>query len=610
MEMVTPSDDDDDGDSDGSLPSPSKILATGGPITKSTPLTDVGGSISATGSPSTLRGSATIQRSPDTSPRRDFMKHKSRSRRDEKGRSLSPKKQWRISRTFGGLRSRRDAAISPTVLQQQSYKFDLRSLVQQSESDNLSRQQRNETLRAFDDHDHNSKASSALLGDREKDQDTALLASVVHDNGDEQSVDRVLLALQRTEAFQQEKRWSFFQKSSTTTCPRRSAPQLRDPTWGPLTRDQFTREQIFLSGFAQEIAPIVRLSDDFVTWLIEALTFETREDLQTAYLDLLSSIPQQVSSLLTKGRIDELLRELGATDSALDTNEEVKPTSAISQESRRPPGHVVCVLTLLVQLAPHLTRSTREYCLHLAGRMVLDDAIFQDAMNQQAVACLVTCLLGGLPEASLQSQLCDLCASLFRSVRDVSLRAQLVQRFPAFTMRSSSLRRKLAMAFLFDDLQAIESTTTPILERITFALNDQKFRITRETDFSKLAAHVTFFNVALDDGEPPRPDAGEETHKAYNGHIDELATKVKEIFSSIIDTGASHMRRTQVKQDLESLHSRILYAMRTKRKRRTLMLGDDGTDRGSTMRQGTLKFSRDNLDTAKLAAKEKITALG
>ena len=46
------------------------------------------------------------------------------------------------------------------------------------------------------------------------------------------------------------------------------------------------------------------------------------------------------------------------------------------------------------------------------------------------------------------------------------------------------------------------------------------------------------------------------------------------MFTSIVDTGASHMTRTEAKDVLEAFHARLVYAVRTKQKPKVMLFGD------------------------------------
>ena len=519
---------------------------------------------------------------------------------DSNGRFVSSIKSKRpnLQPRARSARNMRSGSISPTLPRQQSYKFDLKSLVRHTEVETISKKHRSEVLEALKVYNEKNHPTTSDQRTQSDGREEALLTQAIQDQGDEGNIDRLLLALQRTESLQRDMKWSFFKPNPVPTPSRRNAPQLTDPIWGQLTKDPFSRDQTFLSGFAQDVASDYGIPGELIEWLIDALTFEAREDLRTAYVELLAKASPKVSQVLTTDRINELLRNLGAKDDALDPEVLIAPVTIIAQdEQQQPSSQLPSVLALLAYTAPHLNSGSLQICLHLACRLVIDDAISHNVAYQQAVDCLIAHLLEALSEDAFEQETSHLHTSLSTSILDTSLRAQLVSRFPALTNRTNRFRTRLATIFLLNNPMA----PLPTLNHVSSILRSNSFAITRETDYAILASYITFLNVALSSISIPSPTATEKTRKAYDLRIDEVAAKVRSISSSIVDTGASHMKRTQVKQELESLHSRILYSMRTKRKRRALMLGDDGEEEigGSIMRQGKLMFGGGQTGTGK-----------
>ena len=70
------------------------------------------------------------------------------------------------------------------------------------------------------------------------------------------------------------------------------------------------------------------------------------------------------------------------------------------------------------------------------------------------------------------------------------------------------------------------------------------------------------------------------------------------MFTQIVDSGASHMRRTEAKEILEGFHSRLIYAVRTTRKPKTLLVGDSDFVGGPDSKQGAMM--RGFIERAKL----------
>lgn len=148
------------------------------------------------------------------------------------------------------------------------------------------------------------------------------------------------------------------------------------------------------------------------------------------------------------------------------------------------------------------------------------------------------------------------------------------------------------MAFFFEDSSYLAPTTTSLssLPSITRHLRTSRFDIHQATDYATLSATISLLNIGLDDGDPPplsstfsfledtatdsnnkQPDTSEA---AFNEAVDRLAHRVHNMFTSIVDTGASHMTRTEAKDVLESFHARLVYAVRTKQKPKVTLFGD------------------------------------
>ena len=137
------------------------------------------------------------------------------------------------------------------------------------------------------------------------------------------------------------------------------------------------------------------------------------------------------------------------------------------------------------------------------------------------------------------------------------------------------MRRKLALAFLFQDPQYL---STPVeyrvsLEDITSRLQGPQFAINSTTDFGDLAASISILTIAIDSGDPPPSPRTKEAEKAYNKDVDALSSKVNSMFNDIVDVGASHMKRTEAKEVLEGFQRRLEFAVRTKPKPKKLIYG-------------------------------------
>ncbi|KAL8732366.1 MAG: hypothetical protein Q9166_002764 [cf. Caloplaca sp. 2 TL-2023] len=166
---------------------------------------------------------------------------------------------------------------------------------------------------------------------------------------------------------------------------------------------------------------------------------------------------------------------------------------------------------------------------------------------------------------------------IYPSVQDPSLQLQLLRNLPSSSSRQNLLRRRLALAFFFYDPSFLSKDREKLVDMkvITRHLSTSNFVVNSETDYPGLAASIAILAIGLDDGDPPPADADKEAITAFNDDLDALAQRIKGMSTQIVGTGASHMKRNAAKEVLESFHSRLVYAVRTKQKPKGMMWGDD-----------------------------------
>ena len=173
-------------------------------------------------------------------------------------------------------------------------------------------------------------------------------------------------------------------------------------------------------------------------------------------------------------------------------------------------------------------------------------------------------------------------AIVYHSVQDPGLRLQLLRNLPSSSSQQSLLRRRLALAYFFHDSAYLSKARETLLDMktITHYLRQPRFVVNSETNYPGLAAAMSILAIGLDNADPPPVEASREVITAFNDDLDMLAQRIKGMFTRIVDTGASHMRRTEAKEVLESFHSCLVYAVRTKQKPKGMMWEDDvGTEK-------------------------------
>ena len=166
--------------------------------------------------------------------------------------------------------------------------------------------------------------------------------------------------------------------------------------------------------------------------------------------------------------------------------------------------------------------------------------------------------------------------TVFKSITDATLRLRLLQNIPASSYRLILLRRRLALAYFFRDIRYLSQhkDNTIALKSIARYLEDPQFIIGNATDYSRLAAAIGILSIAIDCGDPPSSPCAKEEEKAFNCDIDALSFKLKTMFADIVDTGASHLGRTEAKEMLEAFQYWLSYGVRTKHLPKKSIFGD------------------------------------
>ena len=164
----------------------------------------------------------------------------------------------------------------------------------------------------------------------------------------------------------------------------------------------------------------------------------------------------------------------------------------------------------------------------------------------------------------------------FKSIMDATLRLRLLQNIPASSHRLILIRRRLALACFFQDVAYLsqQADDTIDLQGIARHLESPQFIISNATDYGEIAAAIGILGIAIECGDPPSSPCAVEEEKAFNRDIDVLSLKIKSMFADIVDTGASHMGRTEAKEVLEVLQYRLSYGVRTKPPPKKSLFGD------------------------------------
>ncbi|KAL9630170.1 MAG: hypothetical protein Q9204_004860, partial [Flavoplaca sp. TL-2023a] len=262
----------------------------------------------------------------------------------------------------------------------------------------------------------------------------------------------------------------------------------------------------------------------------------------------LETLEYQATESLTTERLNHILKTIGAKSDALDFDQPVVPSA----------GELKCNRLPSFLTNPRLSTLCR---LLLDHEIVMDHQLLH--LINELMAKVIDRIDGNGEENS-------------------GLQLQLLRNLPSSNSQQSLLRRRLALAFFFHEPVYLSKDRQDLLnmKAITRYLRQPRFAVNSETDYPGLAAAISILAIGLDNGDPPPIEASKEAIAIFNDDLDMLAQRIKGMFTRIVDTGASHMRRTEAKQVLEVFHSCLVNAVRTKQKPKGMMWEvDTGTEK-------------------------------
>lgn len=302
---------------------------------------------------------------------------------------------------------------------------------------------------------------------------------------------------------------------------------------------------------------------------------------------------ERIKSLFRPDDINRLFQRLGANPKALDISElvipEPAPQNSQSQESPQRLACLLSVLELLRGVAELFADDTREHLLNILFRLALDISVRSNALICSELEKTITAVMESVPESMADSLLHRVFITAYDTIRDSVLQSRLLKHILPTSSRIAALRCRLALAFLTSDPERLTEAPDVMsdLKMIINLLKDRRFNINLykgrgnpEYDYGELSAVTDLLNVAIDSGWSGLAFPTKEAEKDFNADVDRLSDRVKKIFVSIQDSGASHLKRTLAKEALETLHYRIIYSVRSKPPPKKTLLGHYGTEDG------------------------------
>ncbi|UKZ76703.1 hypothetical protein TrVFT333_004412 [Trichoderma virens FT-333] len=413
------------------------------------------------------------------------------------------------------------------------HKFDLKALAKDARLDNALNAS---SLKATASTD----AAELPSSQRGEEFDLAFADIVKEKSG--QDAHKVLRAVQRAEPIQSRTWYCFFDKDYKVP-PSTPVPKLPEKSpWKLLTQgNSAARERNLTSGVPQSIlAKNGGLPDSLFEWILDELCIERSPLIRREYCDIIYGCLNQVERLLTPERLEELFLRLGASEDITFRDSEI-PVSKTNPVSAIYASHTLLRMSMDKLLICNVDLLT----------------MYEDAIEK---------LVNAIASSSWDLFCGDACSILRTTIKAQHIRVNALQCLPIRNARTHDLRRRLAISFLFDDssLGSRHSEEFFTVRSAIDRLDKDDFNITSQTDFAELKAMIIILDIAVDDGCPPEPSSLEDEQQ-FNQDIDELATKLREIWRKINDSGMK-ITRTEAKSVIEWVQQRLSNTVRTRRK--------------------------------------------
>jgi hypothetical protein len=460
----------------------------------------------------------------------------------------------------------------------------------------------------FDDEEVEANVTKAKQGykvsdaqDKLKGQslfDKKLLASVTGQNEGSGDMQRLLNAVERIDALATDHTWSMF--GST---PPRGALSFTQPfpedaantdPWFVCLECPDSRVRAFLSGYPAEKAAEGTFPDDMMIWSFNRIAREARDDLRQCYVRLVRAGSQKWTPRnLTPSMIEQAFCQLGADPGMVKCNSDIKPESRPPAEDNATRNtQLLSMIEALVGVAADMITEALSVFVRLLMRLAIDIHLMSNSRMCVAVEDAIASILSHKEERLSTTTAQCILQDIGSRVKDPSLQFQILKHILPTSSAAASLRIQLANVFLRSTVEEHTLFFSPSnpeisLQQLTTHLEDPRYDISRSSrqdtapafDYNTLSSLTYIFDAALANGGRPSMFLDLRDERAFNHQVDLLAERVKSIITSIADTGASHMRRTEAKEALNALHFRLLFAVRTKpRPKKSVFGGRDGIE--------------------------------
>ncbi|OAL35570.1 hypothetical protein AYO20_05189 [Fonsecaea nubica] len=465
------------------------------------------------------------------------------------------------------------AKIRALRAKEMAHKFDISGLMDDHFNDKEVESKVSEARADFE------AAAQAASGEGNLRLDRTLLAAMATTDDDEHKVARVMDAFDRTEALASEPVFLVFgvkglndwhdQDPYKEAFPKDAIPEH---LWRE--GDDDSRSRAYVSGYMADLAARGLISDDVLNWTYENVIIEPQDDLRQAYIQCLKIASSSwTRTNINSQAVTNVFGVLGADDTSLLPLLEIKRRHRLLKEPvPRDPKYLLAILDLYHSICADMDFSALSNLTSIICRLAIDSELTSDGRISSSIEAMLERLLS-LPDVGMRSFVADRVVSdMGQYLKDATLQAQLLSHILPTSPTALQVRILLSQIFLlgFDKTKGTGSSAPKIsLQRLAEHVSKSPDFDTRRRkgpstiDYAALRARTHILDIAISDGGRPAEFASRADEASFNKSVDHLANAVEATLVAIIDTGASHMTRTECKDVLHALYWRLLYSVRT-----------------------------------------------
>ncbi|KAL1888246.1 hypothetical protein Cpir12675_006242 [Ceratocystis pirilliformis] len=283
-----------------------------------------------------------------------------------------------------------------------------------------------------------------------------------------------------------------------------------------------------------------------------------------------------VVSKLTPDTLRDCMRLLGAReeafadDSPLQRKGQARSSKSYYQGLNW--GRLVHILQSIAAMTLHMTPECRLCAATILLKLAADADLMASTAVRMAYMATIKAMFENLDETQLNLFAVSIATTLIKNFQSNSIRHGILRAIPIVHLNLADLRRRLAIAFLYDDatLAGRIPYTFFSLEEAGKLLDSPSLLIHKDTDYLRLCNTIALLDIAIDDGcIPPIPGSlqydetwGKRLLQDFNSDIDAVVGKLEALARSINDVRLGSIHSTDAKDHINILINRLRYTVR------------------------------------------------